>query len=141
MNKRILTLALAFVLMLSLASCSGEKEFTLSYTSDGSDKMDYIYYTDERVVYVIGGMMMINIEGEAQMLEMALDSGEITIEEIIAASEQAATDGDIDYCAYPDGSRDYYYDGFNIVVMNTHLRNVDVYFVPTGMGYFDVIRK
>ncbi len=141
MNKKIIALLLALVFAFSLVACSGSNEFGLTYTPDGSDTVDYIYYTEERVVYVIGGLMMANIDGETKMLEMALDAGDITVDEILDAAKQESENGDIDYIAYPDGSREYCYDGFKIIVLNTHLRNIDIYFVPSDMGYFDVINK
>ncbi len=141
MNKRIIAFLLVLVTALSFSACSGGNEYNLSYTPDGSDKLDYIFYTEDRVVYVVGGLMMVNINGEAKMLEMALDSGDITIEEIIASAKADYENGDLTCFVYPDGSCEYSYNGFKMIVLNTHLRNVDVYFTPSSMGYFDIINK
>jgi hypothetical protein len=141
MNKRIIAFALVLMTALSLVACSGGNEYKLSYTSDGSDKVDYIYYTEERVVYVIGGIMMVNVDGEPTLLEMALDSNELTIEAIIESAKNDYENGDLDCVIYPDGSCEYSYEGFKMIVLNTHLRNVDVYFVPSSMGFYDVYHK
>ncbi len=141
MTKRIIALAIVLIMTASFTACSGGNEYNLSFTPDGSDKIDYIYYTEERVVYVVGGFMMIEIDEEPTLLEMALDSGEITIEEIIESASVDYENGDIECVTYPDGSKEYTYEGFKLIVLNTHLRNVDVYFVPLSMGFFDIYGK
>jgi hypothetical protein len=141
MAKRIIALVLILLTAFPFAACSDENTFTLSYTPDGSDKIDYIFYTEERVVYVVGGLMMIKLGDEPMMLEMALSSGAISIEEIIERSEADFIDGKLETVAYPDGSREYCYDGFKMIVLNTHLRNVDVYFTPSSMSFYDVYQR
>ena len=138
MVKRIIAFALVLVMAVPFVACSGKNEFTLSFTPDGDDKVEYIYYNEERVVYVVGGLMMIKIGEESQMLEMALASGDIEIDEILESAKTDYENGDLDGFIYPDGSREYRFDGFNLIVLNTHLRNVDVYFTPSSMGFFDV---
>ena len=141
MLKRLI----AFVLLLSMTvpfvACSDDNAFELTFTSDGSDRLEYIFYTDERVVYVIGGLMMIKLDGEPQMLEMALASGKISIEEIVAQAEADCEDGDLDAVTYPDGSREYVFDGFKMIALNTHLGNIDVYFTPLDKSYFDIQQR
>ena len=95
MLKKLLFLVLA-VSMLFLVSCSSANEYVLSYSSDGSDKVEYIYYNDDRVVYVVGGIMTAEIDGSAKMLELALHDGNITIDDILGAAEEDVTDGDIE---------------------------------------------
>ena len=54
-----------------------------------------------------------------------------------------ATDRIVELClikVYPDGSEEYHYEDFTLVSLNTHLGNRDIYFVPSGMGYYDVIK-
>ncbi len=134
----------AFVLILlcalMLVSCSSANEYGLAYTSDGSDTVEYIYYTDEQVVYVIGGMMMCEIDGESKMLEMALKDGDVTIDDIITSAETDLENKEIDHTDYTDGSREYHYDGFDLIKLNTHLGNHDIYFVPSSMSYYDVVK-
>ena len=141
MLKRLI----AFVLLLSMTvpfvACSDDNAFELTFTSDGSDRLEYIFYTDERVVYVIGGLMMIRLDGEPQMLEMALASGKISIEEIVAQAEADCEDGDLDAVTYPDGSREYVFDGFKMIALNTHLGNIDVYFTPLDKSYYDIQQR
>lgn len=121
-----------------LVSCSSPNEYGLAYNPDGSGDIEYIYYDDERVVYVVGGLMMAEIDGSPKMLEMALHEGDVTVEDILVAAEKDVENGDIEAVDYPDGSREYHYDHFTIVKLNTHLGNRDVYFVPANMSYYDV---
>ena len=131
-------LCLLACLALLLASCGGGNEYGLVFNSDSSDKTEYIYYDNERVVYVIGGLMMIDVDGEAKMLEMAFKDGDVTIDDILASAEKDVEKKKITATDYPDGSREYHYEGFDIVKLNTHLGNRDVYFVPSNLGYYDV---
>ncbi len=141
--RKILSLLLCLLFVVSLASCSKMNEYGLAFTPDGSKTKSLIYsnedyYTDFRSVYVVGGMMMVKIDGEPKMLEMALIEGDLSIDDILTAAEEDLADKDIEATDFPDGSREYHYDGFDIVKMNTHLGNRDVYFVPSEMGYADI---
>ena len=141
--SKIISLLLCIAFVLTLTSCTRMNEHGLAYTPDGSKSKSLIYsnedyYTDFRSVYVIGGMMMCKIDGEPKMLEMALIEGDLSIDDILSAAEEDLADGDIECTEFPDGSREYHYDGFDIVKMNTHLGNRDVYFVPSEMGYADI---
>ena len=136
MRKAIIPFLLLLCVLLS--SCSSANEYNLTYTPDGSGNIEYIYYDDERVVYVVGGLMMAEVDGSAKMLEMALKEGDITVSDILASAEKDAENGDLSVDTYPDGSKDYRYEGFTLVSLNTHLGNRDIYFVPAGMGYYDV---
>lgn len=138
MLKRHIAFLLLAVILVSLTACSSPNKYGLSYTSDGSSRVEYIFYNDERVVYVVGGLMTVKPDGEAKMLEMALDDGSVTIEDILAAAAEDAENGDVQLEEYPDGSKEYRYGDFCIVALNTHLGCRDVYFVPTSMGYYDV---
>ena len=69
------------------------------------------------------------------------DENTFTFEEIIERSEADFIDGKLETVAYPDGSREYCYDGFKMIVLNTHLRNVDVYFTPSSMSFYDVYQR
>ena len=139
MSKRTFFVAI-LLCVLTLVSCASANQYGLAYTSDGSDKIEYIFYTDEQVVYVIGGMMMCEINGGSKMLEMALNEGDITIDDIITSAEADLDNKDIEATEYPDGSKEYHYDGFNIVKLNTYLGSRDIYFVPSGMSYYDVAK-
>jgi hypothetical protein len=141
MLKRLIAFVLVLSMAVPFAACSEENAFDLTFTSDGSDRLEYIFYTDERVVYVIGGLMMVKLDGEPQMLEMALASGKISIEEIIAQAEADHEDGDLDAVTYPDGSCEYVFDGFKMIVLNTHLGNIDVYFTPSDKSYYDIQQR
>ncbi|MBR6562611.1 MAG: hypothetical protein IKK70_01580 [Clostridia bacterium] len=142
MRKRIVIL-LCVAVMLLLSGCSKMNEYGLAFTADGSSTIDLIYANDDylvdgRAVYVIGGMMMVKLDGNPKMLEMALTEGDISIDDILSAAEKDAENEDITTTDYPDGSREYHYDGFDIIKMNTHLGNKDVYFVPSEMSYYDI---
>ena len=137
MSKKAVLLSI-FVCALLLVSCSGGNEYGLAYSSDGTEKVEYIFYTDDQVVYVIGGMMMSEINGESKMLEMALHDGDVTISDLVASAESDVDAKRIEVTEYPDGSREYHYDGFDMIKLNTYEGNRDIYFVPAGMGYYDV---
>ena len=141
MIKKTIAFALILAMALPFAACSSANEYGLSFTPDGSDKINYIFYNEERVVYVVGGLMMATVNDQPKMLEMALDSGDISIEAVIESAKEDYENGDIEGTIYPDGSCEYHFDGFNMIVLNTHLRNIDVYFTPSSMGYFDVYIK
>lgn len=137
MSKTKVFTALLFCLTL-LVSCSGSNKYGLAYTPDGSEKVEYIFYTDDQVVYVIGGMMMCEIDGSSKMLEMALKDGDITVSDMIESAEADVASKKIEATDYPDGSREYHYDGFDMIKLNTYEGSRDIYFVPTSMGYYDV---
>lgn len=135
---RRITVAFLLSLCLLLSACADANEYGLAYTSDGSSNIEYIYYDEERVVYVVGGLMMADIDGSAKMLEMALKEGDIAVSDILASAEKDAENKKLEAKTYPDGSTEYYYEGFTLVALNTHLGNRDIYFVPSGMGYYNV---
>lgn len=137
MSKKKVFTALLFCLAL-LVSCSGSNKYALAYTPDGSEKVEYIFYTDDQVVYVVGGMMMCEIDGSSKMLEMALKDGDITVSDMIESAEADVESKSIEATDYPDGSREYHYDGFDMIKLNTYEGSRDIYFVPTGMSYYDV---
>lgn len=135
MNK-ILPILLVFVLVLT--ACSSSNEYNLTYNSDGGSAVEYIYFTDTQVVYVVGGMMMCEVDGSSKMLEMAFKDGDITIDDIIASADSDVKGKDIKCTEYPDGSKEYHYDGFDLIKLNTYEGNRDIYFVPSSMSYYDV---
>ncbi|MBR5859413.1 MAG: hypothetical protein IKZ05_05765, partial [Clostridia bacterium] len=61
MRKSIAVIVLLFCLL--LCGCAGSNEYELTYTADGDSDIEYIYYDDIRVVYVVGGLMMAEVEG------------------------------------------------------------------------------
>lgn len=129
-----------FVLICSLllAACSQPNKYGLSFTSGSEASVEYIFYNDERVVYVVGGIMTIGEGEKSELLEIVLNRGEISVDDILEAAKEDADNGDIEYDSYPDGSVEYHYDGFDLIKLNTHLGNRDVYFVPSNMSYYDV---
>lgn len=137
MLKRVLTFVLLLGVLLFNA-CSSANQYNLSLVADGSDSKDYIYYDDERVVYVVGGIMMIELDGESLMLESALNEGKITVADILSSAQTDADNEDIGVTAYPDGSMEYAYDGFNLIVLNTAGVR-DVYFVPSSVDYYSIV--
>ena len=137
MSKKVIFTAVIHCVLL-LGSCSSSNKYGLAYTSDGSERVEYIYYTDEMVVYVVGGMMMAEIEGEPKMLEMALKDGDITIQDLLDSAENDLKNKDIEATEYPDGSIEYHYDNFDMIKLNTLRGSNDIYFVPSSMGYNDV---
>lgn len=137
MLKRLIVL-LVLICTLMLSACSQPNKYGLSFTAGNKTSVDYIFYNDERVVYVVGGIMTVGEGESAELLEIVLNRGEITVDAILEAAKEDADNGDIEYESYPDGSVEYHYDGFDIIKLNTHLGNRDVYFVPSSMSYYDV---
>ena len=137
MLKKILLTALVLICLM-FSSCSKANEYNLKLIPDGKDSKDYIYYDDERIVYVIGGIMMTEDDnGESVMLETALYEGTVSIDDIINSAKEDAEDGDIEMAQYPDGSVEYYYDTFTLICLNIEGTR-DVYFVPVGVNYNSV---
>lgn len=135
-KKLFLTAVLCLCLV--LASCSSVNEYGLSFAPDGSSTVDYIYFDEERVVYTVGGIMTAEINGNDKMLELALTDGEILVSEILASAQKDADNGDIETTEYHDGSIEYHYEGFDMIVLNSDGKN-DIYFVPSEMSYYDVM--
>lgn len=140
MNKRVcLVLSVVFCLFL-LCSCGSANDYGLSFAPDGKDSLQYIHvFGEEQVVYTVGGVMSAEINGEAKLLELALNDGDISMKEILDSAAADASDGDVEFKEYPDGSVEYRYETFTLVKLNLHTGTRDVYFVPDGMGYYDVI--
>ena len=138
MFKRFTLMALALV-CLAFSSCSKANDFNLKLVADGKDSKDYIYYDDQRVVYVVGGIMMTeDQDGQSLMLETALYEGSLSVDEILNSAKEDADDGDVKMSEYPDGSVEYYYDTFTLILLNANGVR-DVYFVPSGVNYYSVI--
>ncbi len=137
MSKKIAFISILLCILM-LVSCASGNKYGLAYTSDGTERIEYIYYTDEQVVYVVGGMMMAEINGDSKMLEMAFNDGDLTISDLIASAEADVEAKKIEVTEFPDGSREYHYDGFDLIKLNTYEGNRDIYFTPSSMGYYDV---
>lgn len=137
MLKRFVLMALA-VVCLVFSACSSANDHNLKLVADGKDSKDYIYFDDQRVVYVVGGIMMTETaDGESVMLETALYDGTVSLDEILASAKEDADDGDVEMSEYPDGSVEYYYDTFTLISLNKDgIR--DVYFVPSDVNYYSV---
>ena len=137
MLKKTLAILLA-ILSLFLVSCSKPNDYGLSMAENQSERR-IIGFEEDRMIYAVGGIMTMNQNGESKLLEFALNDGSITIGDIISVAEQDAADGDIEKIEQHDGSAEYKYDTFTLVVLNTTLGKRDVYFVPKNMGYLNVI--
>ncbi len=138
MNKRLLALVLA-VLSLCLCSCSKANEYGLSFAADDSGR-SMIYFDDMgRAVIVEGGIMTINLSGETVLLEKALTDGDVLVSDILESARQDAEDEDIEMTEYPDGSLEYHYETFDLVVLNTFNGKRDICFIPTNLSYYDMI--
>ena len=138
MLKRFFAILIAIACLLPLVACSSGNEYELAFNFDENGKKEYIFYTDERVVYVVSGLMMCTIDGKSKMLEMALHDGEITVDAILESAAKDADNEDIKYTEYPDGSVEYHYEGFNLVKLNSVTGSKDIYFLPKSMSYYDV---
>ncbi len=138
-KKAIIFISLAVCLLLSACSRTSANDLNLSLAEDGKGEKNYIYYDDERIVYVVGGIMMAEIDETPIMLDTALYDGKITLAQIISTAETDVNDEDIEMTEYPDGSKEYHYDTFDLVVLNTADANRDIYFVPKSMSYYDCI--
>lgn len=138
MSKK-LSFLLVFVLALSLCSCSAPNDYGLSFTPDDSGR-SIIYFDEmERAIIVEGGIMTIEIDGETKLLEVALTDGDVLISEILLVAREDVEDEDIEITEYPDGSVEYHYDTFDLVVLNTYNGKRDICFIPKELSYYDMI--
>ncbi len=138
MLKKVLCICLVVACLIPFVACASVNEYELTFNFDENGKKEYIYYTDECVVYVISGLMMCTVDGKAKMLEMALHDGEITVDALIESAKTDAGNEDIAFTEYPDGSVEYHYNGFNLVHMNALTGSKDIYFLPSSMSYYDI---
>ncbi len=140
MIKRVLTAVLLVVCLFLLCSCAKANDYGLKFASDGSDKLQYIHvFGEEQIVYTVGGVVTVEINGEPKLLDLALNDGDLAMTDVLDSVAEDAADGDVEFEEYPDGSVEYRYDTFTLVRLNLHTGVRDVYFVPNGMGYYDVI--
>jgi len=136
-KKTIVILLVAFSLF--LCSCSGANDYGLSFTADDSGR-SIIYFDEmERAIIVEGGIMTVEIDGETELLEVALTDGDILMADILAIAREDVEDGDIELTEYPDGSLEYHYDTFDLVVLNTYNGKRDICFIPKELSYYDMI--
>ncbi len=138
-KKSLFFIFLTLCIFLTACSSTQANDLKLSLVQDGKGEKNYIYYDYDRVVYVIDGIMMIDIDGSATMLDAALFDGKVTVSSIVSTAETDFSDGDIECKEYPDGSKEFHYDTFNLVVLNTVDAVHDIYFVPTNLSYYDCI--
>lgn len=86
-------------------------------------------------VYVWNGDVKITIENKTYTLEEALDNDSITVEEIIAKAEKDIKKP----LVYRDGgSKEYHYDDYTIIKLNTLDGNKDVYIGNKKLSVNDV---
>ncbi len=135
MKKLFVLLSLVALL---LCGCSSPNDYGMVFTSDGSYKLDYINVVEEEyVLYTVGGMVTVDINGEKLMLEAAIIEGKITVDELMESIRTDASDGDVKYTEYPDGSVEYRYSGITVVDKNfSGLR--EIYFGDDSLTYYAV---
>ena len=139
MNKLLSTvLVIALCVSLCLCGCSKANKLNLSYVSDGSDSLDYTYFDEDRVIYTVGGIMMTEIQEESLTLESALTEGKTTIAELLQFAAEDAEKEEIQSQTYIDGSVEYTYDDFRMVVLNT-ATDRNIYFIPLTMNYYSLV--
>ncbi len=139
MNKRFVSvLAVALSLCLLLCGCTKWNVYNLSFVPDNSDSTYYTYFDEERVIYTVGGIMMTEIEGESLTLESALIEGKTTIAEILASAAEDAENEKIQSQTYIDGSVEYTYNDFRLVLLNS-ATDRNIYFIPLEMNYYSLI--
>lgn len=141
MLKKTALCAFALVLCVSLFACGEQaNKYKLSYSQGGSEKIDYIYFEEEFAVYVVGGIMTVELDEKTILLEQALTENRLTIADILASAEKDASNDKLEKVEYPDGSVQYNYGGFTMVKLNTYTGLRDVYFMPAGKGYYDIVK-
>ena len=135
MKKLFVLLPLVALL---LWGCSSPNEYNMVFTSDGSYKLDYINVVEEEyVLYTVGGMVTVEIEGKTLMLEAAIIEGKITVDALMESIRDDADNGDVKYTEYPDGSVEYRYSGITVVDKNfSGLR--EIYFGDDTLTYYAV---
>ena len=141
MLKRVGSLLVCILCVFAFVGCTTANDLKLSFTEDGSDSLDIIHiFGEEQYVYVSGGIMMIEIDKTPKALELALHDGDVSVADILSVAEEDVKDGDIRTEEYPDGSIEYYYEGFTLVRLNTVKGDRNIYFVPATKGYYDVAK-
>ncbi len=139
MTKRVFSVALVLLCAcLLLCGCSKGNKYGLSYVpenNNGATKL--IGFADDRSILAVNGIMMAEIEDENLTLEEALADGKITFSDVLASAEEDAENEDIEKTVYFDGSAEYTYDDFRLVVLNTP-NNKNIYFLPLDMNYYSV---
>ncbi|MBE6692696.1 MAG: hypothetical protein E7586_05175 [Ruminococcaceae bacterium] len=139
MNKRLISLfALVLSVCLLLCGCTKWNVYNLSFVPDNSDSTYYTYFDEEKVVYTVGGIMMTEIEGESMTLESALIEGKTTVAEILASAAEDAENEKIQTQTYIDGSVEYTYNDFRLVLLNS-ATDRNIYFIPLEMNYYSLV--
>ena len=134
------TLALTVLLAcLLLCACAEANEYKLSLVPDGQGQMDYIYFDEDRTIYTVGGIVMAELDGQSIALESALNEGKLSVSDLLASAKKDVDGNKMDYTTYPDGSVEYVYSDFRLVVLNTATDN-SIYFIPLYMNYYSVLR-
>lgn len=129
---------LLFLLAVLLCGCAKENVYQLSFTSDGSDNLELIHDLDGYQVYLLGGMAVCTIDGEAKMLEMALDNGDITPADIIDSAEDDVSNEKRTAINNTEGGICYLYDLFNIVTFETEDGTVRICFTSAEKEFLEI---
>ncbi len=138
MVKKLLVL-LSILIMLSLCACSDTNKYGLSFAADKSGRSIIFFDELERAVIVEGGIMTVEIDGDTFLLESALNDGKVVLEDILSSAKEDAANGDMETTEYPDGSIEYHYETFDMVVLNTYNGKRDICFIPKELSYYDMI--
>ncbi len=138
MAKKLLIL-LSVLMIFSLCACSDGNEYGLSFAADKSGRSIIFFDELERAVIVEGGIMTIEIDGDTILLEEALNDGKVILEDILSSAKEDASNGDMETTEYPDGSIEYHYESFDMVVLNTYNGKRDICFIPKELSYYDMI--
>lgn len=135
MNKALLKIiALLLCTAFILCGCAKGNEYGLSFVAGERDATNYIYFDDDSVVYVVGGIMMAEIDGESISLQSALTEGKVALAEILESAKADAEKEIISVKNYDDGSVEYTYDNFRLLILNNTDRYI--YFTPLELNYY-----
>ncbi len=134
-----LSVFLCVFLAFAFCSCSGANDYGLSFTADDRGRSIIYFDENERAVIVEGGIMTVTVDGETILLEQALVDGDVLMSEILAVAREDAEEEDIEITEYPDGSVEYHYETFDLVVLNTYSGKRDICFIPKELSYYDMI--
>lgn len=128
-----------FLLAFLLSGCAKENVYRLSFTADGSDKIDLIHDLNGYQVYLLGGMAVCTIDGEPAMLEMALDNGDITPADIINSADDDVSNEDRKVITDIEGVSCYCYDLFNIFSWEAEDGAHLLCFAPAEKEFFEIV--
>jgi len=131
---------ISLVSMLLLCGCGSTvaNDYKMVFTTGDSGKLDYINVVDsEFVLYSVDGVVTVTVDGEVLMLESAIVEGKLSVAELMESIRSDASDGDVEYIEYPNGSVEYRYDEITVVDFNYNGFH-EIYFGNTQLTYYTV---